>query len=79
MLIDDGVNGYLFKAGDDKELSRKLRTMIQDEDMCKSMGKSLYKKAGENFSLKNLAMDHINIYNAMLKNRKERNTYEDNR
>jgi len=78
-LIDDGVNGYLFQAGDDKELSRKLKTMILDEDMSKSMGKALYKKASENFSLKNLAMDHINIYNEMLKNRKERNTDEDNR
>jgi len=79
MLIDDGVNGYLFKAGEDKELSKKLRMMIQDEDKSRSMGKALYIKASENFSLKNLAMDHINIYNKMLNNKKVRSTYEDNR
>lgn len=79
MLIDDGVNGYLFKAGDSGELSQKICCMINDEAGCKEMGKALYKKATENFSLKNLAMSHMKIYNTMLESGKERNTDEDNR
>ncbi len=79
MLIDDGVNGYLFEAGDYKELSGKLKIMIDDEEKSKALGRALYKKASENFSLKNLAMDHIKIYNEMLKNKKVRNTDENNR
>lgn len=79
MLIEDGENGYLFKAGDSCELSRKLSLMIEDEARSKAMGKALYKKADKNYSLKNLALNHINIYDIMLENKKERNTDESNR
>ncbi|MEA4961867.1 glycosyltransferase [Lutispora sp.] len=79
MLIEDGENGYLFKAGDSNELSRKLSLMIEDEARSKAMGKALYKKADKNYSLKNLALNHINIYDIMLENKKERNTDENNR
>lgn len=79
MLIEDGENGYLFKAGDSYELSQKLCIMIRDEAKSNEMGKALYKKASESFSLKNLAMNHVNIYNTMLNNKKERNKDEDNR
>lgn len=63
MLIDDGVNGYLFKAGDADELSKKLSILIKDEALCKAFGNALYIKASNNYSLKNLASTHINIYN----------------
>ncbi|MDD4833866.1 MAG: glycosyltransferase, partial [Lutispora sp.] len=45
MLIEDGENGYLFKAGDSNELSKKLKVMLTDEAMSKAMGEALYKKA----------------------------------
>jgi len=63
MLIDDGVNGYLFKAGDANELGRKLSVLIKDEVLCKAFGEALYIKASNNYSLKNLASKHMEIYN----------------
>ena len=78
MLIEDGENGYLFKAGDSNELSKKLKVMLTDEAMSKAMGEALYKKASDNYSLKKLALNHINIYNTMLENKKEGNTNENN-
>jgi len=78
MLIEDGENGYLFKAGDSNELSKKLKVMLTDEAMSKAMGEALYKKDSDNYSLKKLALNHINIYNTMLENKKERNTNENN-
>lgn len=78
MLIEDGENGYLFKAGDSNELSKKLKVMLTDEAMSKAMGEALYKKASDNYSLKKLALNHINIYNTMLENKKERNINENN-
>ena len=78
MLIEDGINGYLFEPGDSDELGKKLNDMIQNDAKSKAMGKLLYKKANDNYSLKNLAMNHINIYNSMLENKKEGNTNESN-
>lgn len=79
MLIKDGKNGYLFKAGDSDELSKKLSMMLRDEAISNEMGRALYKDARDNFSLKRLAMNHIDIYNNMLQRKKERNTDENSR
>ncbi len=71
MLIKDGINGYLFKAGDSNELAEKMGKMIQSEDKRSAMGESLFKIAKDNYSLKKLSSDHIKIYDNMLQNTKE--------
>lgn len=70
MLIEDGVNGYLFKPGDSDELAKKMEIMIQSQEKRSSMGKALFINAKTNYSLEKLASDHISIYNNMLDNKK---------
>lgn len=72
MLIEDGINGYLFKAGDSIELSKKMNMMIENDEKRIALGKLLSKKAKNNYSLENLASDHIEIYDNLLSNIKKR-------
>lgn len=70
MLIEDGVNGYLFKPGDSHELAKKMEVMIQNQEKRSSMGRALFAYAKANYSLEKLASDHVSIYNNMLDNSK---------
>lgn len=36
--IDSGVNGFLYQPGDINDLIGKLKTLIEDRDLCKQMG-----------------------------------------
>ncbi len=65
MLIKDGENGYLFKAGDSKELAVKLESLIDDKGKRSIFGRELLAHAKANYSLENLASLHINIYNSI--------------
>jgi len=38
-------NGYLFKSGDEKDLSEKIEILLLDKGLCSSMGKKSYKIA----------------------------------
>ncbi|WDV45263.1 glycosyltransferase family 4 protein [Clostridiaceae bacterium M8S5] len=61
-LVEDGENGYLFEVGDEKALSDKLITLLDDEQSCLKMGENLYNKAKECFSVNKLSLDHCEIY-----------------
>lgn len=67
MLIKDGINGYLFKAGDNKELAKKLKSLIDDKEKRITFGKELLEYAKANYSLEKLASLHIKIYNTIVK------------
>lgn len=66
MLIKDGENGFLFKAGDSKELSSKLKILVESKEKRKLFGERLYEYAKESYSLKKLASTHINIYKGIM-------------
>lgn len=44
-LIDDGVNGLLFEAGDARELARKVRRLWDDPELCRRLGHAARAKA----------------------------------
>lgn len=67
MLIKDGINGFLFKAGDSEGLASKMKVLIDDREKRDVFGKELLKYAKENFSLNQLASEHLNIYGNILK------------
>ena len=67
MLIKDGINGYLFKAGDYNELAIKMNSLIENKDKRIHFGKKLSEYAMANYSLEKLASEHLNIYNKITK------------
>ena len=49
-LIDDGENGFLFRAGNAEELSRKIGELWNDLDKVVQFGENALKKAQNEFS-----------------------------
>jgi polysaccharide pyruvyl transferase CsaB len=71
LLIDHGVNGFLFDPGDENTLSELLSKLGCDEDLRKSFGERIFQKAAENFSIDVTIAKQIEIYKILLR-RKER-------
>lgn len=65
-LIEDGKNGFLFEAGDYKELAQKIEILLQNKNLIKEFGQLLSKKAKEKFSADNMARMQFEIYNSIL-------------
>lgn len=57
-MVDNNKNGFLFKAGDYKELSKKMLNYINDKELALEHGKNARKKCENNYSL-NKHMERI--------------------
>ncbi len=68
-LIDDGVNGFLFPAGDYKKLGDCFRALAGDPELRKTMGERLGKKARELYSLEATRNTQLKIYETVLRRR----------
>lgn len=66
-LIESGVNGYLIKPGDWKDLARHLLELSNDEAKRTAMGRLLKEKAERHFSLENMCRTQLNIYNRIIR------------
>lgn len=49
-LIDNGVNGLLFKPGDVNDLVEKIKYLLDNKDKIQELGRNARKKAVENYS-----------------------------
>ena len=70
-LIEDGVTGLLFEAGDAEGLARQLVALGQDATLREHLGRRLYQKANDDFSLDSTLRRQIRIYETILR-RQER-------
>ncbi|MGM9663145.1 MAG: polysaccharide pyruvyl transferase CsaB [Oscillospiraceae bacterium] len=66
-LIDHGVSGMLFPAGDDEALGRCLKELAEDEALRRRLGGALYEKASRRFSLENTIETQLHIYDEILR------------
>jgi len=67
--ITDNVNGLLFKVGDEKELSIKLKKLIENKNLRDKLSKNATKFIKENYNFKNTLLKVIEIHqNTMKKN-----------
>lgn len=72
-LIDHGIHGLLFEAGDHETLARHLVSLAQDPGLRKHLGERLFQRATADFSLESTLVRQLDIYHALLR-RKERKT-----
>ena len=72
-LIEHGIHGFLFEAGDAEGLSRHLITLAQDPELRQHMGQRLYQRAKEDYSLESTLQRQLSIYDTVLR-RQARNT-----
>lgn len=70
-LVKDGETGLLFENKNYKQLSERLSELIENPDLRKSLGEALYERATTSFSAENLALKHMEIYESILKYRKD--------
>lgn len=65
-LVRHGVNGFLFRPGDDRDLSAKIRTLMDDESLLKSFG-SAGKEIISRYDITNQAGRLLDIYRSIRK------------
>lgn len=66
-LIDSGVNGLLFEAGDAAALGEHLATLAGDATLRQHLGQRLYQKAKAEYSLESTLHRQLAIYETILR------------
>lgn len=66
-LIDHGINGFLFEAGDDEGLARHLTALATDSTLRLHMGQRLYQKGVSKYSLESTLECQLEIYKTILR------------
>ncbi len=64
-LIEDGKNGFLFRAGDSDELAEKLKILLGDKNLSIEMGRRGREFVGKNFSNEKYAENYIQMINSL--------------
>lgn len=70
-LIDHGVHGLLFEAGNYEALADHFTTLAKDAELRRHLGDRLYQRAKADFSLESTLERQLDIYRSILR-RKER-------
>jgi N,N'-diacetylbacillosaminyl-diphospho-undecaprenol alpha-1,3-N-acetylgalactosaminyltransferase len=65
-LVDNGINGFLIKPRDVKDLCSKIEKLIINEDLRTSMGRNSRIKAIREFDISKVVSSHIDLYNRLL-------------
>ena len=66
-LIEHGIHGLLFEAGDAEALARHLVTLSQDPELRRHMGHRLYQRARKDYSLESTLRRQLDIYETILR------------
>ena len=71
-LIEHGVTGLLFEAGDPDGLARQLSALAADSTLRRHLGERLHAKAESEFSLESTLRRQLDIYETILRKEKRR-------
>ena len=63
--VKEGFNGYKVKAGDSKELSKKLEELIENKELRIQMGKNSRELFLKNFTLEKVVSQTFELYNSI--------------
>ena len=66
-LIDHGVSGMLFPAGDSEALGKCIAELAADKERIKLLGDTLHAKASKRFSLQNTIDTQLHIYDEVIR------------
>lgn len=70
-LLDNGKNGYIVQVEDIDELSRKINTILKDENLKENMAIKSIKKAKE-YTIEKMAKRHYEIFKIIINNREKK-------
>ncbi|KUK94835.1 MAG: Putative glycosyltransferase (Group 1) [Methanothrix harundinacea] len=63
-LVEDGVTGFLFKTGDERDLAEKMSHFISNPDIIKKFGENAYNKIKSN-TLENRIAEILQVYDGL--------------
>lgn len=69
-LVIDGVNGYVFEVDDSMTLSNRMLELAESEEKRRTMGENLYKMVIDRYTVKNMAEQHLKIYEDIIERSK---------
>jgi glycosyltransferase involved in cell wall biosynthesis len=69
-IVDDGITGMLYEAGNSVDLAKKIRTMWDDKELLTEMGKASYAKMVREYLPDTYYDKLFEIYQALKKNAK---------
>lgn len=78
-LIDHGIHGLLFEAGDYKTLAAHLSALAADPELRKHLGERLYQRAKTDYSLESTLERQLEIYRAILRRKARKASLPGNR
>lgn len=70
--VKEGVNGFLVNPKSPHEVAEKLDLLLSDKKLRERMGKASRKIAEKEYDVRKVVDSHLKIYDAALKNRKEK-------
>ncbi|QKF73462.1 N,N'-diacetylbacillosaminyl-diphospho-undecaprenol alpha-1,3-N-acetylgalactosaminyltransferase [Aliarcobacter faecis] len=62
-VVDDGVNGFLVPVKDSQVLAKKIKILVENENMRKEFGKASREKALNEFDVKVVVEQYLRLYN----------------
>lgn len=65
-LLQDGINGSIYKSGDEEELYEKVKRLISDPQMCRRYGCCAYNTMQETWNAQVAAQRVVELANAIL-------------
>lgn len=66
-IISDGVNGFLFDAGDSQEMADKLKALIDDHDLRVRMGQAARSFVEQNYSVRKMVKEYEQNYSSLMR------------
>jgi len=61
-LVEDGNSGFVVSQNDDDSLLNRMRTLIDDPDLCRRFGAAARRKAIKEFSVQRMAEETLAVY-----------------
>lgn len=69
-LVKHGINGMIYKDGDDKELLSLVMQLCDDDNLRESIGKQAYRTLAEEWNAKNAAVNFLELAQSILYGKK---------
>ena len=76
-LVEDGVNGMIYRSGDVDDLYKKVKYLLDNPDECKAMGVKAYKTLAEQWNAENAAARFVKLAEAVLAGEKAPDLFPD--
>ena len=69
-LVKHGINGMIYKDGDDKELLSLVMQLCDDDNLRESIGKQAYRTLAEEWNAKNAAVNFLKLAQSIFNGKK---------